>query len=88
MSCCGRKTPTFSVASQSRTTSSVNPATGSRPDAYVYFQYLGNTSATVLGTASGKRYQFDARGDIKPVDVRDRRALAHIPQFRQVQRPW
>jgi hypothetical protein len=49
-----------------------------------HFQYQGSSALTVLGPISGTRYRFSAPGATLAVDLRDRAALAQIPQLRQV----
>ena len=49
-----------------------------------YFQYVGTTALTVIGPISKRRYRFTGRGAILGVDARDRRALARVPNLRQV----
>ncbi len=52
-----------------------------------YFQYLGKTRLTVVGSISGKRYRFNQVNDIVAVDPRDRRSLTTVPKLRQVLHP-
>jgi hypothetical protein len=91
MSCCGKQrgqigpTSTFgsSLGSPERA-----PSGGARPAAHrftVDFEYLGNTSLTAVGSVTGRRYQFDSRVvRIVAVDVRDRDALAGVPNLREI----
>jgi hypothetical protein len=58
------------------------PAWGERSGAY--FEYVGRTAITVVGAATGRRYQFAAPGAVVVVDPRDRRSVAQVPGLRQV----
>ena len=53
----------------------------------VYLQYLGTTTLTAVGAATGTRYHFDSPGDIVAVDTRDQPWLRAIPHLRQVHLP-
>ncbi|MCP5116738.1 MAG: hypothetical protein GY953_38415 [bacterium] len=55
-----------------------------RRSASAYFQYLGTTGMTVRAPITGTAYRFDGPGAILAVDPRDRRALAAVPNLRQV----
>jgi len=48
------------------------------------FQYMGATALTVEGPVTGRRYRFGAPGAVVAVDLLDRRALAAVPQLREV----
>jgi hypothetical protein len=56
------------------------PATGPK----VSFRYVGQTRLTVIGPASGKRYQFEGSGAILSVDPRDVPALETISRLKRL----
>jgi hypothetical protein len=45
----------------------------------VHFQYVGTTTATVVGAATRRRYEFTGRGAIVAADPRDAPAMAAVP---------
>lgn len=49
------------------------------------FEYIGPTSFTVIGPASGRCYRFERRGARQIADPRDRAALEALPQLRPLQ---
>ncbi len=89
MTCCGGSRRAQSAAGQR--------AAGVRPQAtggpqfrrypHAYFQYLGRTGMTVVGSVTGQRYRFAAPGQIVTVDSQDRRSIATVPGLRQVAHP-
>lgn len=50
----------------------------------VRFVYNGNSSLTVTGIVSGKRYTFTRPGDIVEVDERDRNMLLAMPSLKEI----
>jgi hypothetical protein len=52
--------------------------------ATIKFQYTGKTGLTVIGPITGMQYRFDGPGAILPVDARDHRAVAAVPNLRRV----
>ena len=50
----------------------------------VCFEYIGQTSLTVIGGVSGRRYRFERPGIRIIVDPHDRPSLAAVPNLRQV----
>lgn len=59
-----------------------------RRQTVVYFEYVGPSGLTAVGTGSGARYRFDRHGAIVAVDPIDRRSLLTVPHLRQVAGPW
>ena len=70
MSCCGNKRKQLQPESDS-------PA---------YFQYVGKTGLTVMGSRTHRRYRFDSPGAVVAIDSRDKRALAAVPALREVEK--
>jgi hypothetical protein len=62
-------------------------AGAARRSSHAHFVYQGRTGLTVVGPASGRTYRFPGPGAVVAVEPADRRALAAIPQLRQVGRP-
>jgi hypothetical protein len=77
MPCCGKKRAQARQTTQTR----------SERDSPAYFQYLGKTGLTVIGSRTRQRYRFDRPGAVVAVDPRDRRALVDVPTLRQVRKP-
>lgn len=50
----------------------------------VRFIYTGNSSLTLTGIVSGKRYTFTRPGDIVEVDERDRNMLLAMPSLKEI----
>jgi hypothetical protein len=50
----------------------------------VFFEYVGRTALSVVGPATGKHYRFERPGARLEVDLRDRRAMAAVPNLRQL----
>ena len=48
------------------------------------FEYLGRTSLTAVGPATGRQYLFASPGARVAVDLRDRLGLSAVPQLREV----
>lgn len=90
MSCCGKQRGQIGPTRTSGASFRPAPAaSGAAPPAAhrftVDFEYLGATSLTAVGPVTGRRYQFDRRlVPIVAVDVRDREALAGIPNLREI----
>jgi hypothetical protein len=72
--CCGRARPISSGQLQ-------RPARGGTE-----FEYLGRTSLTVTGPASGVVYRFATPGARQHVDQRDALSLQKVPVLRPVGR--
>jgi hypothetical protein len=88
MSCCGKKREQFTVGPPTR------PPSG-RPVSYptipqqplqsrVFFEYVGRSGMTVIGSATGKQYRFERAGARLEVDLRDRFAMTAVPNLRQL----
>lgn len=54
---------------------------------FVYFEYIGKTALTVLGSITGKRYRFTKHSERVAVDLKDRLSLVAVPNLRQVLGP-
>jgi hypothetical protein len=80
MSCCGKARVT-THATPNITRRTVTPGAANR---HVQFEYIGETSMTVVGPVTGLRYHFAAPGAQSRVDARDRSSLLGIPKLRQV----
>lgn len=78
MSCCGQQ--------RSNVAESFSGMKKQPVSTHVFFQYVGDTGLTALGTATGNRYRFDSPGTIVAVDYRDQSSMRGIPQLRQVDR--
>ena len=48
------------------------------------FEYLGATSLTVVGSATGRVYSFDRPGARSEVDTRDQPSVARVPLLRRI----
>ncbi len=80
MSCCGKaRAAVTGVASVSR-----RPIAHGAANRNVHFEYLGETSMTVIGPVTGLRYHFAGQGAQVRVDMRDRSYLLGVPKLRQV----
>jgi hypothetical protein len=49
-----------------------------------YFEYLGATAITVVGSVTGRQYRFATPGVPVVVDARDRWSLARVPLLHEV----
>ncbi len=54
------------------------------PMGTVYFEYLGPTAITALGSVTGRQYRFATHGVPVAVDARDRWSIARVPSLREV----
>ena len=81
MSCCGNRRQQLRMSTREREPS--------QPRRYstAFFQYVGRTALTALGTGTAQQYRFHRPGAIVAVDPRDAASLARIPQLRQVHHP-
>ena len=52
--------------------------------ASVQLEYVGRTSLSAIGPATGRRYRFGMPGARVAVDLRDRQSLLSIPHLRQI----
>jgi len=48
------------------------------------FEYIGTTSLTAVGAATGRRYHFEHGGARCEVDPRDQASLARVPKLRRL----
>jgi len=71
MACCGNQRKQFKY----RETSA--------PAAPITFEYIGKTSAVVIGGATGKHYSFTFPGARIEADPRDVPSLQAVPVLRQ-----
>ncbi|MGE5342044.1 MAG: hypothetical protein ACM3SY_11265 [Candidatus Omnitrophota bacterium] len=87
MACCGnRRQEVAGIGSLTRT-----PNFGERNAAQpmrkryteAFFEYIGTTAMTVIGSQTGNRYRFERTGHIVKVDLRDRLSLAAVPNLRE-----
>ena len=80
MSCCGKQ------RQQARIEPTPMPYT--QPTNGVYFRYLGPTGITVIGSVTGRKYEFAMSGATAAADPRDAPSLAAVPYITQVSRPY
>jgi len=71
MSCCGNQRRPFRHREYST------------PAAPIAFEYIGKTSAVVIGGVTGKHYSFTSSGARIEVDPRDVPSLQAVPVLRQ-----
>jgi len=87
MACCGKERQQFLREAAGAVSLRGNPSV-SLPrvvePSYVYFEYVGTSSLTVLGPISGRRYRFDGSGARAAVDRRDAPSIMAVPELRQV----
>jgi hypothetical protein len=88
MSCCGKKREQFTAAASSRPHSgrpvSIPPIPPQPLQSRVFFEYVGRTGLTVIGSTTGKQYRFERTGARLEVDLRDRFAMSAVPNLRQL----
>lgn len=86
MPCCGQQNTQFQMSAQ--TTQQTHRSVGSPlPANYrysVFFEYIGPTGLTVVGSATNKKYRFERTGSRVEIDLRDRPSLAQVPNLREV----
>jgi hypothetical protein len=86
MYCCGerraqqRRTPNGFVHELAAPRASA----GRLPMGAAYFEYLGATAITVVGSVTGRQYRFATPGVPVVVDARDRWSLARVPLLHEV----
>jgi hypothetical protein len=84
MSCCGQRRQHLTGATSPARPEPKEPRPNrSRLLFTIAFEYTGQTSLTVVGAVSGRRYRFDGPGARVVVDPRDRPSLAKVPRLRQ-----
>ncbi len=88
MSCCGKKREQFTAGPSNRPHSgrpvSYPPIPQQPLQSRVFFEYVGRTGLTVIGSATGKQYRFERAGARLEVDLRDRFAMTAVPNLRQL----
>lgn len=86
MACCGKKRMELRKLNQNtqgpQTIGSQVSQIQSRSN--ISYQYIGKTGLTVIGTVTGKSYNFDKPGAITEIDPRDRPFLAAVPNLKLV----
>jgi hypothetical protein len=87
MSCCGqrraqqRNVPRAFVHHQ---LTAPRASAGKFPMGRAYFEYVGETAITAVGSVTGRQYRFATPGVPVVVDARDRWSLARVPLLREV----
>jgi hypothetical protein len=92
MACCGRQTPGIgepaAAAGQFRPSPASKAArTQAVPRTQVYFEYVGGTGMTAIGSVTGRRYRFERAGARVAVDPVDKPSLAKVPRLKPVPGP-
>lgn len=77
MSCCGQARAKAMMEAKQRLAQPVQPHS-------VFFEYIGQTSLSVIGPATRTTYRFAAPGVRVPVDFRDATAFGAIRVLRRV----
>jgi hypothetical protein len=80
MSCCGKQ--------RQQARFETTPVPYMQPTNGVYFRYLGDKGITVVGPATGRKYDFPISGTTAAADPRDAPSLAAVPYMIQVSRPY
>jgi hypothetical protein len=88
MSCCGKKREQFTAGVSDRPHSGRPVSHSAMPrqmlQSRVFFEYVGRTGLTVIGSATGNQYRFERTGTRLEVDLRDRFAMTGVPNLRQL----
>jgi hypothetical protein len=86
MSCCGQKRAQQRAMPRAFVHEPAAPrASASRfPMGSTYFEYVGHTAITVVGSVTGRQYRFTTPGVPVLVDARDRWSLARVPLLREI----
>jgi hypothetical protein len=86
MSCCGQRRAQQRNMSSAFVHELVAPrASASRfPMGRAYFEYVGQTAITAVGSVTGRQYRFATLGVSVVVDARDRWSLARVPLLREI----
>ena len=94
MGCCGSSRRQFHTADQdARRTQGTGPQGASAPatgnndisgSGSVHYEYVGSTSITVRGAATGNIYRFHNYGDRIGVDIQDAPSIDTVPNLRRV----
>ena len=83
MSCCGGAKRSNVFPMRSVRTSAAMPSFEPQTTV-VIFRYIGRSSLTVYGPASGRKYWFRGQGTELAVDLRDRESMRDVPNIREV----
>ena len=86
-SCCGQKRAAARSTVTTRSSSESgenNPSVKMAGSQTTHFQYVGGRMLSVVGEATGLRYQFAGHGAVVSVDSRDRLALTRIPWLKEI----
>jgi hypothetical protein len=88
MSCCGQKREQFHQGISAQIILEAGDAaldSGTKHRrGVVFFEYIGNTGLTVLGSMTGKRYRFGWHGAVVAVDRKDASLVARAPNLEQL----
>ena len=88
MSCCGKKREQVATEVSARPHSGRLVSNSAMPQqtlqSRVFFEYVGRTGLTVIGSATGKQYRFERTGARLEVDLRDRFTMSAVPNLRQL----
>ncbi len=88
MSCCGKKREQFTAVASDRPHSGRPASHSAMPrqmlQSRVFFEYVGRTGLTVIGSSTGNQYRFERTGARLEVDLRDRFAMTGVPNLRQL----
>ena len=74
MACCGQSRQAYAAAARPVQYTSGTPI----------FEYVGVTSLTVTGPATGRTYRFERSGARVEIDSRDLQSLGRVPNLRRV----
>jgi hypothetical protein len=86
MSCCGQKRAQQRAMLSAFVHKLAAPRTsaGRFPMGRAYFEYIGKTAITVVGSVTNRQYRFATPCVPVVVDARDRWSLARVPLLREV----
>ena len=86
MSCCGNKRSAWAHTDSSGSQRIETPYEHKKIAEDVYFEYIGATALTVIGSVSGKKYRFLFTGDRQLIDSRDASGMAGVPVLKKVRK--
>jgi hypothetical protein len=86
MSCCGQRREQHRITANAfvHERAAPRPSAGRLPMGAAYFEYIGATAITVVGSVTGRQYRFATPGVRVVVDARDRWSLARVPLLHEV----
>jgi hypothetical protein len=86
MPCCGQRRAQQRNMSSAFVHELVAPraSASSFPMGRAYFEYVGQTAITAVGSVTGRQYRFATPGVPVVVDARDRWSLARVPLLREI----